>query len=492
MDAGCKKWVSKTRQLPTHSKNRHPPHSCSRSSPKLKTLVNDSTLMRRTTSGSVRDELPNGKHHLVTAPDLSRGRRETHGSRHGSPSRMSVASGRTLPAITPGNGGPYGPLSNTATQEPLPFSRHSTSRSGHVEGLHPDFKHLPPPKPDPRGPSGSYPAPDTFIPKRVHAVEPQRSSIDYTQDLGQTNGSGYRPPLTIPDPRSLPPRTSPSSTTSPYAPQSGISTYGSQSHGPLGLPPHTPSSQSSRATSVAAGPTAVPTQYMTVETSHGQMQIPMDVQGASRVADEKRRRNAGASARFRQRRKEKEMASSREIEDLKQRIHDLGEDCDFYRKERDVLMAALYNSTEGSRLFPRPTSPRRHRSIADPSSQSEEGQDSPQMQNFEERGEKGANGAHTRRRLDSSPPQYAPYQSHTPTNHFAQQPLPQQPATLPPLQPHNHQSSTQLPQIRSYGGFNGSQAGSVSPWQYASSSQTPQSQTHSRSESSTRSYHSGA
>ncbi|KXL46012.1 MAG: hypothetical protein FE78DRAFT_378362 [Acidomyces sp. 'richmondensis'] len=44
-------------------------------------------------------------------------------------------------------------------------------------------------------------------------------------------------------------------------------------------------------------------QMMTLETTSGTVQLPVDVQAASRVADEKRRRNAGASARFRQRRR---------------------------------------------------------------------------------------------------------------------------------------------------------------------------------------------
>ncbi|KAI9726879.1 MAG: hypothetical protein M1828_000227 [Chrysothrix sp. TS-e1954] len=48
---------------------------------------------------------------------------------------------------------------------------------------------------------------------------------------------------------------------------------------------------------------------MTLETPQGPLVFPIDAQGASRMADEKRRRNAGASARFRARRKEKEQMS---------------------------------------------------------------------------------------------------------------------------------------------------------------------------------------
>ncbi len=45
-------------------------------------------------------------------------------------------------------------------------------------------------------------------------------------------------------------------------------------------------------------------QLMTLDTDHGPIQVPVEVQGASKVADEKRKRNATASHRFRQRRKD--------------------------------------------------------------------------------------------------------------------------------------------------------------------------------------------
>ena len=76
-------------------------------------------------------------------------------------------------------------------------------------------------------------------------------------------------------------------------------------------------------------------QMMTLETTSGTVQVPVDVQAASRVADEKRRRNAGASARFRQRRKEKEKEAGSTISRLEQQVKELGEDADFYRRERD-------------------------------------------------------------------------------------------------------------------------------------------------------------
>lgn len=110
-------------------------------------------------------------------------------------------------------------------------------------------------------------------------------------------------------------------------------------------------------------------QMMTLETSSGTVQLPVDVQAASRVADEKRRRNAGASARFRQRRKEKEREASTAISRLEQQLKDLAEDADFYKRERDYFVGVLLQVPGGDRHFPRPPSPR-HRRL---SSRSESG-----------------------------------------------------------------------------------------------------------------------
>ena len=103
-------------------------------------------------------------------------------------------------------------------------------------------------------------------------------------------------------------------------------------------------------------------QMMTLETTSGTVQLPVDVQAASRVADEKRRRNAGASARFRQRRKEKEKEASVTIGRLEQQVKELTEDVDFYRREREYLSGVILQSPGGDRHFPRPLSPRRRRS----------------------------------------------------------------------------------------------------------------------------------
>lgn len=102
-------------------------------------------------------------------------------------------------------------------------------------------------------------------------------------------------------------------------------------------------------------------QMMTLETSSGTVQLPVDVQAASRVADEKRRRNAGASARFRQRRKEKEKEASTAISRLEQQLKDFSEDADFYKRERDYFAGVVLQVPGGDRHFPRPRSPRHRR-----------------------------------------------------------------------------------------------------------------------------------
>ena len=102
-------------------------------------------------------------------------------------------------------------------------------------------------------------------------------------------------------------------------------------------------------------------QMLTLETTAGSIQLPVDVQAASRVADEKRRRNAGASARFRQRRKEKEKEASTTISRLEQQVKESSEDADFYRRERDFFASILRHVPGAERHFPRPGSPRHRR-----------------------------------------------------------------------------------------------------------------------------------
>ena len=104
-------------------------------------------------------------------------------------------------------------------------------------------------------------------------------------------------------------------------------------------------------------------QMMTLETTSGTVQLPVDVQAASRVADEKRRRNAGASARFRERRKKKEVEATVTIRKFEQQVKDLTEDAEHYRRERDYMETALRQTKDSERHFPRPQSPRLRRPL---------------------------------------------------------------------------------------------------------------------------------
>jgi hypothetical protein len=62
-------------------------------------------------------------------------------------------------------------------------------------------------------------------------------------------------------------------------------------------------------------------QIMTIRSQQGHnVQIPVDVQTASKIAGEKRERNAGASVRYRIRRKEKRREASTSISRLDSRL----------------------------------------------------------------------------------------------------------------------------------------------------------------------------
>lgn len=103
-------------------------------------------------------------------------------------------------------------------------------------------------------------------------------------------------------------------------------------------------------------------QLMTIKSQQGHnVQIPVDVQAASKVADEKRRRNAGASARFRARRKEKEREASMSISRLEQQLRNALEDAEYYRGERDYFKAIVFQQPSPERHYGRPPSPRLRR-----------------------------------------------------------------------------------------------------------------------------------
>jgi hypothetical protein len=72
-----------------------------------------------------------------------------------------------------------------------------------------------------------------------------------------------------------------------------------------------------------------------LRTPDGLTQIPVDLKSGSRSSDKIRKRNAEASARFRQRRTVKERENAQAVAELEQRVRDLTKLCEFYREERD-------------------------------------------------------------------------------------------------------------------------------------------------------------
>lgn len=158
------------------------------------------------------------------------------------------------------------------------------------------------------------------------------------------------------------------------------------------------------------GPGSNSVQMMTLKTTEGDVRFPVDVQAASRVADEKRRRNAGASARFRERRKRKEMEASQSISRLEQQVKEMTEEADFYRQDRDILASIISQLPGGRDHLPRPQSPRSRRNGSG-STQTNQGRYAEAQRNSPEP------IRNVRKRGDSPmPPTYvqAPAQSHVP------------------------------------------------------------------------------
>jgi hypothetical protein len=93
-----------------------------------------------------------------------------------------------------------------------------------------------------------------------------------------------------------------------------------------------------------------------LETDQAPIVVPveLDLQQASKMADEKRKRNAEASARFRARRSEKEKEASQTISTLEQELQELREERDFYRNERNYIRDFATRHVEYSYLLDRP------------------------------------------------------------------------------------------------------------------------------------------
>lgn len=165
---------------------------------------------------------------------------------------------------------------------------------------------------------------------------------------------------------------------------------------------------------------------MTLNTEQGPIQVPVDVQAASKVADEKRKRNATASHRFRQRRKEKERETSQNIAKLEHQVRELAEEKEYYRLERDYFRSLVKNNPGQPQIGPRPTSPRQLRLAPQngpgpyPNSQWQNAEESPRM------------ARNTRRRTSS----YVPPQGLAPPVSIP--PLHTAPATIVPPPPPGH------------------------------------------------------
>ncbi|KUI64972.1 hypothetical protein VM1G_00964 [Cytospora mali] len=109
--------------------------------------------------------------------------------------------------------------------------------------------------------------------------------------------------------------------------------------------------------------------HLTLQTNTGEhFTVPLDVHQGSRQADEKRHRNAGASARFRARKKERDKDMRDNLQrlendnrELSRQTQDLQAERDFYRNERnrlrDVVMRtpSIREHAEQGPPSPRPT-----------------------------------------------------------------------------------------------------------------------------------------
>lgn len=113
--------------------------------------------------------------------------------------------------------------------------------------------------------------------------------------------------------------------------------------------------------------------HLTLQTNTGEhITVPLDVHQGSRQADEKRHRNAGASARFRARKKERDKDMRETLQrlesenrDVVRRNQELAAERDFYRSERNRLREIILRTPEIREHAERgPPSPRSARSVA--------------------------------------------------------------------------------------------------------------------------------
>ncbi|KAI4184787.1 MAG: hypothetical protein L6R41_004509 [Letrouitia leprolyta] len=245
--------------------------------------------------------------------------------------------------------------------------------------------------PHTRSPTGRQPSSNSQLPISMD----RRSSVAGSDSPSTTYSSYSRISRTPPAPQTIAPASQPSSAFfgGPY-PSSGYApslAHGFGANGPV-------------SSSTAQGPYRM----MTMDTEQGPIQVPVDVQAASKVADEKRKRNATASHRFRQRRKEKERETSQNIAKLEKQINEIAEEKEFYRMERDYFRSLISRNPGQAHLTARPPSPKHHRAP----SQTPEQEAVPGAQWQSQSEDRNHSGRNTRRRTSSYvPPPDVPQQS---------------------------------------------------------------------------------
>ena len=96
---------------------------------------------------------------------------------------------------------------------------------------------------------------------------------------------------------------------------------------------------------------------MILDGENNPIQISINTQATSKIANKKRKRNATAAYRFRQRRKEEERRNSQTIAQLGQQIRQLEEEKEYFRKERDYFREITFRNPGQARLLPQLISP---------------------------------------------------------------------------------------------------------------------------------------
>lgn len=225
------------------------------------------------------------------------------------------------------------PSSYADPQPPLGYPPHAHSRPGGPQDT-PPFPTMPlqSPRQNPvaTAPPASAP-PHSFSQSSLHNPPP----FQFPQDPSQLGAAARSPQGMTP--------------VYPHGqfglPQGRPRNYPSPSAGPTGDANLSTAIMSALQIGSGSGRGSEVQPHLTLQTNTGeQITVPLDVHQGSRQADEKRHRNAGASARFRARKKErdKDMRDSlqrleSENRDLDRQNHELQAERDFYRNERNRL-----------------------------------------------------------------------------------------------------------------------------------------------------------